>query len=180
MPSEGLKARPPSEGLEAHTREVSVSRWFETLREILDRAPTRALPLTTLRLQLRAQGVPMPGGPAWLRKSLEENDGFRVIPARRGPWARWATEAPPMARAPEGTRAGDGRGGEKTPEAWILLRQPVSLAYGPRERTLSRIREGLLAWGEELDEGSPSSVARWIRANRQLEILCRVLQGGKP
>jgi hypothetical protein len=34
---------------------------------------------------------------------------------------------------------------------------------------VGKVQESLLAWGEELDTGSPRAVARWIDANWEAE-----------
>lgn len=50
--------------------------------------------------------------------------------------------------------------------------EPMPGEGGPAVR---RLKEGLRAWGAELDDGAPASVARWIRATWEGEEACRVL-----
>ena len=121
---------------------------------------------------MREDGVAGGHPSAGLVRYLEEDGGFRVVTPFRGPWARM----------PEGELHGfrRGRKAERSalPPTWILAGGPTPRVFGSRERALGRIREGVGAWGQALDRESPASVARWIRANRRLDVICRVLQGG--
>jgi hypothetical protein len=152
-------------------REKNVHGLSEAVRRILDRAPTRVLPLTVLEERMREDGVAGRHPPAGLVRYLEEDGGFRIVTPFRGPWARLPEGQP------HGSRRRRGEGPVPSP-MWILARSPTPPVFGSRERALGRIREGVGAWGEALDRESPASVARWIRANRRLDVICRVLQGG--
>lgn len=50
-------------------------------------------------------------------------------------------------------------------DPWILLLRPPEAGFGSAGSITATVREGLAAWGRNVDDTSPSSVARWIRAN---------------
>ncbi len=131
--------------------------WVSATRRILARAPTRALPLTLLMEELKADGSPVEGREEWLLQILRNHpDTFVILAGRLGPWARSSTDP------------------------WIILLEDPPPAFSSMERGLRRLQAGLRAWGRTLDRGSQAAVARWIRGTREMEGTLRTLMGGEP
>jgi hypothetical protein len=134
--------------------------WLESIRRILARAPTGTLAFSELLEALSAEGLgPIPD-PRWLLKSVaDRTDIFRVIPLARGPWTYWREAVRP---------GGDPlRSRPRQDNPWIVLLPTPETGFGSAERVMQRIREGLVAWVGNLDDSSPVSVARWMRASRE-------------
>lgn len=134
--------------------------WLERVRSILARNPTGVLPYCEIleALHEEARG-PIPD-PGWLLDAVAARpDLFRVIPLARGPWGDWQRAALP--RGERYRKPGDLR------DPWILLLRPPETGPGQEDWVSRRVREGLVAWGRALDDGSPASVARWLRATRE-------------
>ena len=137
-----------------------MENWLEGIRRILMRVPTGALAYSRILEELAVEGMGESPEPMWLLKTISERkDIFRVIPFARGPWACWR-EAWPQADSPS-------RGAPLRDDPWILLLRPPEAGFGSAESLMGRMREGLLAWGRTVDDASPASVARWIRASRE-------------
>ena len=134
--------------------------WTEQVKRILDRAPTRALPLSRLLQLLREEGVAVSGREEWiLRRITEQPEAFKVIPDRLGPWVVWAGEGDPGSPWYPSRRFGR--------DPWVMTCSPVTSSLGIEGKVVGRIQESLQAWGRELDDGSPVAVARWIGANQK-------------
>lgn len=132
--------------------------WIEGIRRILLRVPTGALAFSSLLQELSEEGMGPPPEPRWLLQTIaERRELFRVIPFPRGPWACLRKILPP---AWDPTR-----GAPMREDPWILLLRPPEAGFGSAGSITATVREGLAAWGRNVDDTSPSSVARWIRAN---------------
>jgi len=141
--------------------EEEMDRWVDCIRQVLERAPTGALPLTTIAVELRREGAFIdPQDPWLLSKLIEDRETFRVIAVPAGPWA---------------DLFGKGSDESTSEDSWILLNHYPERSIGQRERVRARILEGFQAWAREMDGASPVSVARWIRANREGARFCTVL-----
>lgn len=138
-----------------------MERWIEECREILERSTTGALPLSALKEELARAGIRVGSRERWLLSALEgRNDLFQIVRMARGAWApdpAISVEIPVLE------------------DPWIALRKSVPSAPGPCQPLLSGLRESIQAWGRCLDDGSPSGVARWIRANEEGTSTSRVL-----
>lgn len=149
-----------------------MDNWLDGARRILGRVPTGALAFSTLLEELSLEGMGEVPEPRWLLKTLaERSDTFRVLPFVRGPWLHLR----------EVLRAGMGpdRDLPVQDDPWILLLRPPEAGFGSADSMMGQIREGLLAWGRSVDDASPASVARWIRANREGTRAWRALVGGR-
>jgi hypothetical protein len=140
--------------------EGSMENWLDGVRRILARAPTGTLAFSELLEALSMEGLgPIPD-PGWLLESVAKRaDLFRVVSLARGPWSYWRVAAKP---------GGDplkSRPGQDDP--WIILLPTPEAGFGPGEQAMRRVREGLVAWVRHLDDPSPASVARWMRACRE-------------
>ncbi|MBT8398800.1 MAG: hypothetical protein HKO65_15385 [Gemmatimonadetes bacterium] len=136
--------------------------WIERVRVILDRAPTRAMPLSHLLQSLEGVGGNRKEIGDWILKTMKgKEESFRVIPDRLGPWV-WRM-------SPGGSSASIPAMARQDPDPWVLIRSPASRSSEPEERVFGQIRECLGAWGEAVDTGSQTSVACWIGANREAE-----------
>ena len=134
--------------------------WLDGVRRILARVPTGALAFSEVLEALSSEGLGSVPDPGWLLKALADRaDLFRVVPMARGPWAYWREAARPGGD-PLKTRS-------VRDDPWIVLLPPPEVGFGPTERMMLRVREGLVAWVRSLDDSSPSSVARWMRACRE-------------
>ena len=112
------------------------------------------------------EGVAVAGRESWILKALSERDDlFRIIPGSRGAWARFAKERWEFPGSPHPSWTAG--------EAWVMSRRRPPPAFGVSERARRKLREGLQAWGREVDDGSQVAIARWIRANREGERACR-------
>jgi hypothetical protein len=142
-----------------------MNRWTEEIRGVLERAPTGALPLSSIGQELRRDGVILDPKDPWVISSLRESQGdFRTISFHPGPW----------------TRAGDGEGGVSGPDdPWVVLRKSPDQGFGRGAGARARIREGVRAWAWGLDPSSPSGVARWVKANMEGGQICTALATGK-
>lgn len=134
--------------------------WLDGIRRILARVPTGTLAFSELLEVLSREGLgPLPE-PRWLLKSVaDRTDLFRVVPLARGPWVYWREAAKPGGN-PLRSRPGPD-------DPWIVLLPTPEVGFGRTERMMLRVREGLVAWGRGLDDSSPASVARWMRACRE-------------
>jgi hypothetical protein len=146
-------------------KEARMDSWIQSVRHVLERAPTGALPLSAIAEELKREGTALNARDPWLLTKLtEDRESFRVIPVPRGPWADGVGE----------------KGDRSWPDdAWIILKCPPERGYGRNEEARGRIQEGFQAWAREMDAASPASVARWIRANLEGARICRAL-GGCP
>jgi len=130
-----------------------MDHWIQETRQILERSPTGALPFSEIRTELRRAGIHLGGRDRWLLTALEtRRDLFLIVPGPGGPWA-WGSSPPAFSPFQE--------------DPWIVLQEDSHANVGMRDQILARIREAVQAWGRRLDDGSPSGVARWIRANRE-------------
>ncbi len=149
--------------------------WNEHLKTILDRAPTRAMPLSTL-----VQSLNRLGGSQESRKDLvikaagSQQESYRIIPNRLGPWA----QHPKRRRSLSPVQPENGW----EPDPWVLTWSGPRGLDGPQGRMIEQLTDSLGAWGKEVDVGSPSSVARWIGANREAEraLKCLTTSGRNP
>ena len=140
--------------------EDRMNRWTQDVRSVLERAPTGALPLSTIAEELRREDVFLnPKDPCLLSNLMEEREMFRVISVPGGPWTNGA----------ENQWVGD---------SWIVLKKPTQQGFGRGEGARCRIQAGVQAWAQEMDDSSPASVARWIRANLEGSLICRALVTG--
>jgi len=142
--------------------------WLNAVRRVLARAPTCTLPFSEVLEALSLEGKgPLPD-PRWLLSILmERTDLFRVISVAVGPWAAWREASRP---------GGDPlRARQRQDDPWILLLRAPEAGFGAPAALASRVRDGLLAWGRSLDEGSPSAVARWLRATLEGSRVCEGL-----
>ena len=147
--------------------------WLEGVQRILTRAPTGALAFSRIIEELATEGIGRLPEPRWLLRTVaDRNDLFRVIPLARGPWAHWPTGLTPRRK----------RGQESAldEDPWILLLRPPEAGFGSQSLMKGRLTEGLLAWGQYVDDASPTSVARWIRATRESSRAWRALVSGNP
>lgn len=129
----------------------------EQVRAILNGSPTRSMPLSQLMKSLPASGVRLDGGADRVVQHLtEHSDQFRVIPDRLGPWTHWPAEhgGRPPGHDPQG-------------DPWILAGPQSTPERGASQCLLDRLRDTLMAWGWEVDEGSQVGIARWLQANRE-------------
>jgi hypothetical protein len=149
-----------------------MDRWTEAIRGILEQAPTRAKPLSSILEELDTAGVPVDGRKDWILRRLSElPEAFLVISDHRIPWVPWPSSTSHRRHGFHLT------GFEKDP--WILSRTKAPAGFGQGEEAVRRIQEGLQALGTGVDNGSQGSVARWIRANREGERACRAILAGK-
>lgn len=145
--------------------------WMEGVRRVLVRAPMGALALSGLLKELRYEGlgtVPDPG--RLLQAVLKRSDQFRVFRLTMGPWSSSRSK----------TRRGGGWECKEIGDPWILLLRNPDAGFGPGQAVGRRIQVGLLEWGRHVDEASPASVARWLRASRQGAKAWSVLVSGLP
>lgn len=146
--------------------------WLEGVRRILTRVPTGALAFSQILEELSTEGMGEPPEPHWLLKTLAgRKDLFRIVPFPRGPWAYWLEAVRPPETSRPWTRLRD--------DPWVLLLRPPEAGFGMEGSMMDRMREGLLAWGRAVDDASPASVARWIRANREGSRAWEALVRGK-
>lgn len=139
-------------------KECLMQDWIEGVRRILLRVPTGALAFSSLLQELSEAGMGPPPEPRWLLQTIaERRESFRVVPFPRGPWACVREVLP---RAWDSTR-----GASMREDPWILLLRPPEAGFGSAGSLAATMREGLAAWGRSVDDTSPSSIARWIRAN---------------
>ncbi|MFO8173987.1 MAG: hypothetical protein ACQET1_03500 [Gemmatimonadota bacterium] len=140
-----------------------MEQWIQETRQILERSPTGALPLSDIREELRRSGIHLGARDGWLLTALEaRNDLFRIVRASAGPWASGLLPS-------EGVTILE--------DPWIVLQEFPSRGFGLGEQILARIRETVQALGRCVDDGSPSGVARWIRVNQEGARTCRALLG---
>ena len=134
--------------------------WLDGVRRILARTPTGTLPFSEILEALSSEGMGQGPDPHWLLEAVAARaDLFRVIPLARGPWAYWQEGAGRERSLP-------GRA-QRRDDPWILLLRPPRAGLGRADWVFQRMREGLVAWGRDLDDASPPSVARWLRAARE-------------
>ncbi|MCK5650179.1 MAG: hypothetical protein KAJ42_02325 [Gemmatimonadetes bacterium] len=139
-----------------------MEEWTERIKKVLDRAPTRATSFSRLLGALRDDGVAVAGREDWILKRMtEQPETFKVIPDRLGPWVPWPERKGAGSSASHPTASGC--------DPWIMTCLAASPAFGIGEQVVSRIQEGLQAWGREIDDGSQVAVARWIGANKEAE-----------
>lgn len=142
--------------------------WLEDVRHVLARAPTSTLPFSEVLERLSMEKTGPPPDPRWLLSALSERtDLFRVISVARGPWAHWREAVRPGGDPLRSLRRED--------DPWVLLLPPPRSGFGASHPLVERVREGLLAWGQRLDDSSPSGVARWVRASREGSRVCEAL-----
>lgn len=130
---------------------------IEQVKTILNGSPTRSLPLSQLLRSLSASGIRLDGQVDWLIQRLKEHsDLFRIIPDRLGPWIHWPDKvaADPPIQGPPG-------------DPWIMAGPCLLTLSGTSQGILDRLRETLMAWGWEVDDGSQVGIARWLQANRE-------------
>lgn len=129
----------------------------ERIKAILNGSPTRTMPLSQLLESLSDSGVQLEGRTEWLVQRLSENsDLFRIIPDRLGPWIQWPD------------RLGAARPKQGYPgDPWIMAGPNPNHESGRSLDLLDRLRETLMAWGWEVDDGSQVGIARWLQANRE-------------
>jgi len=152
--------------------ESVMEHWMEGVRRILARAPTGTLAFSEILDELAREGMGESPGPRWLLRAVcERKDLFRVIPFLRGPWAHWRAQV-----QGSGDPLHQGLGSD---DPWVLLLRAPVTGNGSAESAMGRIRDGLRAWGQDLDEASPASVSRWIRANREGSRAWRALFNGR-
>ena len=138
-----------------------MERWMERIKQILEEAPTRATPFSSLLEALARAGVAVGGREEWILRWLAEHpESFKVIPDRLGPWVRW----PGMGGGMPPPFPSRGRA-----DPWIMTCSLGSSSCGEEPDVVGRIRESLQAWGQAIDEGSQAAVARWIGANKEAE-----------
>lgn len=140
---------------------LRMDHWIQETRQILERSPTGALPFSEIRAELKRAGIHLGGRDRWLLTALENRgDLFRIVPCPGGPWSYRPSPltSPPIPEDP-----------------WIVLQVNSATEAGMGGQILACIREAVQAWGRRLDDGSPSGVARWIRANREGARSCRAL-----
>jgi len=144
-----------------------MEQWIQETRQILQRSPTGALPLSEILEELRRSGIHLASRDRWLLAILEERtETFGVVRIPRGPWALQTRTLEEIAILQD---------------PWIVLKEVPERRLDGEEVFLGRVREGIRAWGEFLDQGSPSEVARWIRANLEGTLACRAfLSGSRP
>lgn len=131
-----------------------MEHWIQETLHILQRSPTGALPLSSIREELNRAGIRLGNRDPRLLAALERRkELFRVIRIPPGPWTL-ALSLPAV--------TGPLR------EPWVTLREPPPREPRFGEDVVHRIREAVQVWGETLDERSPSAVARWIRANLEV------------
>jgi len=148
--------------------------WTDGARRILERAPTRSLAFSRLLAGLKEEGMEVEGREAWVLKRLSEHSElFRILPDHRGPFLGWPRDGASGCGSFDPLR--------RVGDPWVLACPAPPPGSGAKERAVRRIQEGLGAWGRCLDEGSPSAVARWIRATREAEGTCSVIlaEGGE-
>ena len=144
----------------SYTKEEGMERWTQRVKDILDGAPTRALPLSRLIRALKDDGVAEACREDWVLARLTERpERFRVIPDRLGPWVHWPSGGE-GGRVPSHPR-------KSGPDPWIMTCSPGPPPFGPGSQVVGRIQEGLQAWGRSVDDGSQTAVARWIGANHE-------------
>jgi len=149
-----------------------MDRWTEAIRSILDRAPTRARPLSSIVEDLSAAGMPAEGRRDWILKRISElPETFLVISDQRVPWVPWPSSKPEHVPGPPLPAL------DRDP--WVVSRTRLIAGFGSGEEAVRRIREGLQALGAGVDSGSQGSVGRWIRANREGERACQAILSGK-
>jgi hypothetical protein len=138
-----------------------VESWTGRIEKLLEGAPTRAAPFSRILQALAEDGVAVSGREDWILQRLaERGHQFKIIPDRLGPWLRWPS--PARHQTPQRWRC------ESDP--WIVaFHLPARTEDGQKGRFVGRIRECLLAWGRDVDEGSQVAVARWIGANGEAE-----------
>lgn len=147
-----LKARNP--------KERCMERWTRRVADLLDGAPTRALPLSRLIQTLKEDGLAEAGRREWILARLTEQRAcFKVIPDRLGPWV-------PRPRAGVVGKISSPPTGSGL-DPWIMTCSPGRPLSGLDGQVMGRIRESLQAWGREVDDGSQTAVARWIGANHE-------------
>ena len=116
--------------------------WTEQVKRILDRAPTRALPLSRLLQLLKEEGVAVSGREEWiLRRITEQPEAFKVIPDRLGPWVVRAGDGEPVSPWFPSRRFGR--------DPWVMACSPVTPTLGLDGQVVGRIQESLQAWGRE-------------------------------
>lgn len=162
-------ARPPTHGgpgarsIETlnPSAEVPVQSILDSVRGILDRDPSPALPLTELHGHLareRSGPVPRPG--SLLERLRGRPDLFRVVEPWNGAW-----------RLLEGSEARYRRRLDASGlvlEPWIGSAGPGPVRNGRRPRHLGeRLRVGLHHLGGSLDPGSRRAELRWVGMVRQ-------------
>ena len=131
--------------------------WTTGVANALKATHTRSMPLSRVRAHLLREGHKEAQNEGWFLTRLKDAaPSFRVIHDRVGPWT--------------GCRCGRGgpQGRELPPEdPWVLWleAEPVDGAVGMEGLAAAKLRECLQTWGRDLDEASPSAVARWIRAS---------------
>jgi len=138
-----------------------VESWAERIERLLERVPTRAAPFSSLLAALADGGEAVSGQEDRILQQVADGQrGLKVIPDRLGPWLEWPYPGP----AP----SCPGRAGMGDP--WIVACHPPSRGEGTDQgRFVGRMRESLLAWGRNVDDGSQVAVARWIGANGEAE-----------
>lgn len=149
---------PPKRFFHLPNKEGTMDPWIDGVRRVLARTPSGALSFSELLGELCHEGLgAVPDSGRLLAAVSGRRDLFRVLRLSRGPWSR-----PGFAEA---LRAG----GESPPaeNPWIILLPTPDVGIGPGEPILHRIRIGLVEWGRSVDEHSPASVARWLRASRE-------------
>ena len=137
----------------------------EEIRRVLERSATGALPLSTIRAELRREGLFMdPEDPRVHATIKEEGETFGIISLPKGPWT---------------SRDGLGREGAGQDEVWLLLQKAQAQAAGPGAKARAMIQEGFRAWASGMDPASTRCVARWMRANLEGARVCRALATGR-
>lgn len=135
--------------------------WIQETRQILERSPTGALPLSQIREELKSAGIHLGARDQWLLTALDaRKDLFRILRPMAGPWASGALKS---------------ERGSLLDDPWVVLQDFPSRGFGLGEQILARIREAVQAWGRCVDDGSPAGIARWIRANQEGSRTCRAL-----
>ena len=134
--------------------------WIEEIKDLLERTPTGAAPLSSLLESMKEAGILPEGREDWVLQRMAELDAlFKVVPDRFGPWMAWPEEASPA--------SGDSPGRTQRGDPWIMTWDPPPPHRGPEGKLAGRVRESLQAWGRGLDDGSQASVARWIEVQRE-------------
>jgi hypothetical protein len=143
-------------------KEKLMEGWSHRVDAVLNRAPARAMPLSTLVRSLSAEGLAGAGGREWvLQRIQEESEVFRAIPDRIGVWVHWPV--------PERPGPWSLPGSVPEPDPWILSCTSLQTRVGPEEKAVGRIQETIQAWGRGLDVDSQVAVARWIGATAAAE-----------
>lgn len=137
--------------------------WADRIEGLMERCPTGALPFSRILRDLERDGIAVQGRETWLFQRLRERTHrFKVLPDCLGPWMDWP--------GPDASESWRLRLGTGCRDPWVvMLNRRSATPLGSGQTLAARMQEALQAWGVELDDGSHTSVARWIEANGEAE-----------